>query len=413
MNGDRPVSGARGRWRRLDPRGSTALFLVAAMGTYGAVVASILPSLVGAWITDVGLTERMAGEVATVNVLAATLGLCLSLFLVSRWPLPRIAGAGLLLAICGDLLSITAADMLHLCALRAVQGLGVGLLVGAVTNWIGRHEYAARGFGMYILLQFVTAAVLIAAIPALQPLLGGASVYLALLALAAVSAILHPVLNLNGGSEPLRPAVAEALEASNMVVQAGHPVILKLLSILAFGLFNIAAIGLWSYMLRYGEIVGLPADMAAQVLAVSSLCGIPGTILVIVLSARYGRFWPLMLALMVYTVPVVIFAASHVAATVFIAGLVIQNVAWAVVAPYFQAVQAALDRTGRLAVWGMIAASVGAGLGPAFIGFAIDGTSYAIAFGAAVAALGLAAFCGAPPALITDLRERRERAALA
>lgn len=395
----------RGWWRGLDPQGSAVLFLVAACGTYGAIVASALPSLVGAWIADIGLTERMAGEVATVNVLAATLGLCLSLFLVSRWPLPRIARLGLLLAIGGDLLSILASDMLQLSLLRAVQGLGVGLLVGATTNWIGRHEYAARGFGMYIMLQFVLAAVLIAAIPALLPYLGAASVYAALLVLAAISLILYPLLGLNGGSVPLRPAVAEVLKEAGAAAEADHPAMLKLLSVLAFGLFNIAAIGLWSYMLRYGEVVGLSAEAAAQTLALSSLCGIPGTILVIVLSARYGRFWPLMLALAVYTVPAVVFAASHVAAAVFVVGLIVQSIAWAIVAPYFQAVQAALDRTGRLAVWGMIVASIGAGLGPALIGFAIDGTSYVVAFGVAILALVLAALAGAAPALVTDRRK--------
>lgn len=406
MSGERQEDIARRARRGFDPQGSLVLFLVAACGTYGAVVASVLPSLVGAWIADVGLSERMAGEVATVNVLAATLGLCLALFLVSRWPLPRIARAGLLLAIAGDLLSILASDMLQLSLLRAMQGIGVGLIVGAATNWIGRHEYAARGFGMYIMLQFVFAAVLIAAIPALVPHLGAASVYAALLALAVVSLVLYPLLGLNGGSVPLRPAVAEALEEASAAAEAEHPAVLKLLSVLAFGLFNIAAIGLWSYMLRYGEVVGLSAEAAAQTLALSSLCGIPGTIFVVVLSARYGRFWPLMLALAVYTIPAIVFAASHVAAVVFVAGLVVQNIAWAIVAPYFQAVQAALDRTGRLAVWGMIVASIGAGLGPAFIGFAIDGASYGLAFWFAVAALGLAALTGAAPALVTDRPER-------
>ena len=406
MNEERQRGGAAKReWRGFDPQGSVVLFLVAACGAYGAVIASVLPSLVGAWIVDVGLSERLSGEVATVTVLAATLGLCLSLFLVSRWPLPRIALTGILLAIFGDLVSIAASDMLQLSLLRAVQGVGVGLLVGAVTNWIGRHEYAARGFGMYIMLQFVLAAVLIAAIPALLPLLGAASVYAAMLALAVVSLTLYPLLGFNGGSSPLRPAVVEVLEETSAAADTGHPASLKFLSVLAFGLFNVAAIGLWSYMLRYGEVVGLPADKAAQVLAISSLCGIPGTILVIVLSARYGRFWPLMLALGVYTVPAVFFAASHVAAAAFIAGLVVQNIAWAIVAPYFQAVQAALDRTGRLAVWGMIVASIGAGLGPAFIGFAIDGTSYGLAFWVAVAALVLAALSGAAPARVTDRTE--------
>lgn len=384
--------------------GSAALFLVAACGTYGAIIVSILPSLVGAWITENGLTEQAAGDIAAVNVLAATIGLCLSLFLVSRWPLPRIARFGLLLAIAGDGASILADGWLVLSACRGLEGLGIGLLVGAVTNWIGRHEHAARGFGMYIMLQFVFAAAYIAAVPYAAPLVGGASVYAVLLVFAFISLLLAPLLGLNGGGAPLPAALASSPEYS-AAAETDHPVFLKLLAVLGFGFFNVAAVGLWSYMLRYGELVGLSPEAAAQTLAFSALCGIPGTLLVILLGSRYGRAWPLVIALAVYTAPALLFALSEVSASVFIAGIVVQNVAWAIVAPYFQAVQAALDRTGRLAVWGMIMVSVGAGLGPALIGFSIDGNSYVAAFAVAIAFLAVAAFSGFAPALVADAHE--------
>lgn len=393
-------------WSGLDHRKSYILFLVAATGTYGAIVASLLPSLVSTWMLRLGLSERMAGEVATVNVLAATVGLCLSLFLVSRWSLPRMARTGIALAIAGDLLSILASDMVQLCVVRALAGLGAGLLVGAATNWFGRHEYAARGFGMYIMLQFVMAALLLAVIPEIDPLLGNAGVYVALLALGGLSALLYPLLNLNGGGEPLPQGPAETDPAAAAPGSSG---VVKIFSVLAFGMFNISAIGLWSYMLRYGEIVGLSNGMASQTLALSSLCGIPGTILVIILGARYGRFWPLTIGLLAYTVPVAIFAAATVSPAIFIAGMVLQSVAWAVVVPYFQAVQAALDGTGRLAVWGMIVASVGAGLGPVLFGMTIDGESYSVTFATAVVAMAATVILGAGPAVIVDLRDRWER----
>lgn len=393
-------------WSGLDHRKSYILFLVAATGTYGAIVASLLPSLVSTWMLRLGLSERMAGEVATVNVLAATVGLCLSLFLVSRWPLPRMARTGIALAIAGDLLSILASDMVQLCATRALAGLGAGLLVGAATNWFGRHEYAARGFGMYIMLQFVMAALVLAVIPEIDPRLGHTGVYVALLALGALSASLYPLLNLNGGSEPLSHGPVEAEPAAATPESSG---MLKILSVLAFGMFNISAIGLWSYMLRYGEIVGLSNGMASHILAVSSLCGIPGTILVIVLGARYGRFWPLTVGLLAYTIPVAVFAAATVSPAIFIAGMVLQSVAWAIVVPYFQAVQAALDGTGRLAVWGMIVASVGAGLGPVLFGMTIDGESYSATFATAVVAMAATVILGAGPAVIVDLRGRWEK----
>ncbi len=389
------------RWVNRGDGGLPALFLVAACGAYGAIIVSILPSLVGAWVSDHGLTEQLAGEVAAANVLGATLGLALALFLVSRWPLPHIARLGLGLAMTGDMLSIWADSFLVLCLLRALSGLGVGLLTGAVTNWIGRNEHAARGFGMYTMLQFIVAAGYIALIPVLVPFLGGASVYLCLLALGFLSLLLVPLLNLNGGSEPLR---AMSVAVTGDKAQEDRP-FMKLLSLLAFGLFCVAAVGLWSYMLRFGTILGIESERVTQILAFSALCGIPGTILVVALGARYGRTWPLMLALLVYTVPAILFGVAEVSVAIFIGGLVVQNIAWAVVAPYFQAVQAALDRTGRLAVWGVLVVSLGAGIGPALTGFLIEGSSYAFAFAAAIGVLVLAALTSLAPAIAGDRDE--------
>lgn len=391
---------AQGWWSGLDRAGLPALFLVALCGAYGAIIVSILPSLVGAWISDAGLSEQAAGEVAAANVLGATLGLGAALFLVSRWPLPRIGQLGLLLAMTGDALSIWADGFIELCILRGLSGLGVGLLTGAIANWIGRHDQAARGFGMYTMLQFVLAAGYIAAVPALAAYAEGASVYLCLLVLALISFLLVPLLNLNGGDVPLR----EASQALRDTASESGP-ILKLLAVLAFGFFSVAAVGLWSYMLRYGELIGIEAGEVAHILALSALCGIPGTILVVVLGARFGRTGPLMLALAVYTAPVIVFGLSEVTASIFIGAMVVQSIAWAVVAPYFQAVQAALDRSGRLAVWGVIVVSVGAGLGPALVGFLIDGDSYVIAFAVALGVLVLAALAGVIPALAADRKE--------
>lgn len=390
-------------WDRVDQQKTMTLFLVALGGSYGLMVASMLPSLVSAWVAHLGLTEKVAGEIATGNVLAATVGLGLSVFLVRRASLPVIARCGLALAVIGDLASIGASGALDLGIYRIVAGLGLGLIAGATTNWFGRHEQAERGFGMYVMLQFILTALLLVAIPLIEPVFGYASVYVALLSLALLTALLHQLLGLNGGSEPLKD-IAGADVATEQA--AGHSTFMKLLSIFAFGLFNLAAIGLWSYMLRYGVLVGLSDEGASRALALSSLCGIPGTVLVVALGNRYGRFRPLMIALLLYALPIALFARSNVSAWVFVGGLALQNVAWAVISPYFQAVQAALDRTGRLAVWGLFAASAGAGIGPALLGTAIDGTSYILAFGVALGALVLSALLVVFPALATDWRDR-------
>ncbi|HEY4344490.1 MAG TPA: MFS transporter [Parvibaculum sp.] len=391
-------SGARSPWwSKIDHRSTATLFFVALAGSYGMLFASMLPALVNNWLFYLHLSERTAGLIATANVLAATAGLGLSIFLLTRWSLVRIAQVGIAAAILGDVGSLVTSGPWELGFTRVIAGLGLGLLVGVTTNWFGRHEQAERGFGMSIMLQFVLTAVLFSAIPLIEPALGHTAVYVAMLSLGAIAACLSPLFNLNGGATPLPKEPPAQLAAVDE-----HPLRLKIYSIVAFAIFELAAVGLWSYMLRYAEVIGMSAADASNVLALSSLCGIPGTVLVVLLGSRCGRLAPLILSLVAYTAPTLLFALLHTSNAVFIAGLILQNIAWAVAAPYFQAVQSMLDKSGRLAIWGMLVASVGAGLGPALLGTAIHGTSYVEAFGVAAFALGFSMLIVLRPAFIAD-----------
>lgn len=384
-------------WASIDHRRPAVLFLIALAGSYGMLFASMLPALVNTWLVHLKLTEQVAGFIATANILAATVGLALSIVLVSRWPLVRIARAGIAIAAAGDIASIFAASAIELGVLRLLAGFGLGLLAGAMTNWFGRHEHAERGFGISVMLQFVLTALLFALIPVIEPWFGDASIYVALLTLGLAAILLSPLFNLNGGFAPLVAPVEQADVASDR-----RSLGLMVLAVLAFALFELAVVGLWSYMLRYAELSGLSSASAARVLALSSLCGIPGTVLVLVFGSRYGRWRPLLVSLALYVLPTLVLALSSASSALLIFGLVLQNIAWAIAVPYFQAVQACLDRSGRLAIWGMLAASVGAGFGPALLGAAIDGGSFAMAFGAAVLMLAVSAMIVARPAIVAD-----------
>jgi len=227
-------------------------------------------------VVRLGVPERVAGDIATVNLLAHATGVGATLYLVSRWPLPRIALVGLVLAISGDLTSIFGHSVVPLLIERAVAGLGLGLQYGSVVNWFGHNENSAQGFGIFVALQFVLAALLFAIIPHLSPLLGDATPYLALLPLMGMAAVFLPVLGLNGGSRPLREGTNAINATHTLPASPRQARIRRVLSVLAFAAFNLAALGLYAYMQRFGESVGLSAAAASDALALSAICGIPG-----------------------------------------------------------------------------------------------------------------------------------------
>lgn len=387
---------ARPPWVQwLNARPLAILFLVAAAGCYGAMAVGVLPALINVWIADLHISESAAGLIASGNVLGATLALALGVWLVTRVRLVTIMVIGLVLAAPCDAFSIFARDVPLLAALRLACGFGLGLIVAAATNWIGRNPQADRGFAFYMTLQFLFTAALFAIVPLLEPRLGHAAVYVALLMLACCTLILLPGLAFADGGEIL-PAQQPNPGA---VSRTSAPAFLIIASIV---LFELAAIGMWTYLLRYGEATGLSSAAASQALSLSSLCGIPGGILVAYLGARGGRLVPIIAALGMFIAILLAFSVRLVSPLVFIVGTALQNVAWNFVFPYLQGVQSVLDRSGRLAVWGMLCASLGGALGPALLGATVNAESYRSAFLLAAAILAGSLVLAVWPARLTD-----------
>jgi len=391
------------RWQQLDHRKLPALLLVSLCGLYGPAIANLLPSFVTAWIEHLGVSESVAGDLATVNLLAHASGLTLSLWLVSRYSLPPILRCGLALAVLGDGASVFAPSVPFLAVARVLAGLGLGLQFGVVINWIGRNENAVRGFALFMMMQFVFAAACFFLIPLLAPTFRSGSVYVVLLPLVVAAAMLAPLLGLNGGSRPL---AADRLRSASARSLLGPLLLPRALSVLAFALFNVAAIGLWGYIERYGLALGLSTRMVAVSLSMSALCGIPGGLVVFGLGRRLGRLAPLLLGLATFALPVGVFALKTVGAPLFFLGLALIGFAWNIAQPYLQDVQSSLDRSGRLPVLGMVVAAVAGAFGPALVGMVVDGQHYQLAFDIAVAILATSAGVAVFPAVLAERNER-------
>jgi len=129
-----PVRIGTAWWQRLDHRKPAALLLGAAAGLYGTMILNLLPSFVTAWAGQLHLSESTAGGVATINLLSHACGLGVALFLVTRWPLPRIFHMGIVLAVFGDGGSVFASNLQTLQILRALAGLGLGMQFGTALN---------------------------------------------------------------------------------------------------------------------------------------------------------------------------------------------------------------------------------------------------------------------------------------
>lgn len=376
---------------RAEHRKLWSALLIGMAGIYATVPATMLPALVSDWVSRFGVNDDTAGFIGAGGLLGHTCGLLLALRLMSRWPLPRVALLGLGVGATGDVLSMIALDAVTLGGARAMNGIGLGVLLGATVNWLGRHPQAERGFGVFTMLQFVVPAGILVVVPTLWPIVGHCAIYLCVLVLAAIAVVFNRLFALNGGDQPIA--------STRGAVQSSRHATLMAMSVLSLALFNVAAMGIWAFVVRYAESGGLTTADATRAVAYSNIFGVLGSLLVVAIGTRFGRARTTLLALLFFVATVLAFAVLSASTLVFHLQLSALNFAWAFLVPYIQATQSALDSTGKLPVWGMVAASCGASAGPALIGAVSQLHTFRAGFAVATVAAALCAGALLPPLL--------------
>jgi len=367
------------------PDGLVAAILLSFLATAGLFYVNIMAALVSGLIDGLHFTEKQAGLVASANVYGAALGALLSIFFVKRiyW---RPVAIGLLLG----LIAVDVASMfLHtasaLTATRFVHGTIGGMLVGTGFSVIARTRMPDRTFGMLLVVQFGFGGLGVMIIPRLVPLYGTPVLFTALVLFSLVTLAMIPFL----ADYPPKP-VDPAVQASGGV--KWRPLLVALLSILLFQGGNMA---LAAYMIELGRAYGLQTGFISNTLGIAAWIGALGSLLVVFMGTRFGRFWPLMIGLLL---TVVGNAAFHFSASAFIyaAANIGTAVTWAFVIPYLLGMCAAFDPSGQTAAMGGFVSKMGLASGPLIGGFLINTTHYGLLINIAVITMGASAIALLP-----------------
>ena len=153
------------------------------------------------------------------------------------------------------------------------------------------------------------------------------------------------------------------------------------------------------------ESTGLSSEAASRSLALCSLAGIVGASIVVAAGSRFGRLVPLIITLSLFASPFAVFALTSTPPAIFVSGQLFIGLTWTMIVPYFEDIQSALNRTGRLTVLGMVAATVAAAAGPGAFGFLVGhGDDYRHAFLFALLAFAVSALCSIDPGKRADAR---------
>ncbi|WP_295517276.1 hypothetical protein [uncultured Pseudomonas sp.] len=335
------------------------------LGSLALLILGLQPLLLGELFTSGRASLDGLGLVAMGEIVALGLGVMLGEVLGQRLELPPLLLPAILLATGTDLLSAQAVGDLPLLGLRALAGLGEGLLLWAAVALMVRQPRAEWLSGLFMALQTFCQGLLAAAL-ALW-VLPNAGILGGFLLLSAVTALALPLLIVL--PRRLAPVARQTSNPSSPGWTLPRGLLLACVGA------QLAAIGaLWAYLEPYGEALGLPPGQAQSLIALSLgaqlLGGLAGAGLVSRLPARVTLVLATLLlgtlAILIHGLPV----GAHLA---FVGLCLLFTFIWQTLTPFQIGLALSLDPSGRTATLVPSLQLLGCAAGPALASLWLNG----------------------------------------
>jgi MFS family permease len=337
-----------------------AITLVAIFVTGIASAGMLLfkPLIVGALIDDYHFSPAQSGSVAGIEMA----GVGVSAFIVAAfggaWNRRRVILMGATLGILGSLGPVFSEAYLPILLCRLLAGIGCGLIASIVLAVIGTTRDPDRTFGLYYMLSYASAALLMptAVWTILRFHVAGGYILIALL-LCVVYVTVHRI-----------PATYTGLrEDGTKHILPPFPLMSGVLSLGLSLIFWIGFGGIWAFVERLGVTAGLDHAAIGGVLSFSQIAAFAGAMTASLLHTKFGRT-PILAASIGFAILGVIMVGWASSISVFTVGVLIFGFIWPLFLAYLGGSMAMLDPAGRIVAMSVTSQTVGMAVGPALAG---------------------------------------------
>jgi predicted MFS family arabinose efflux permease len=375
------------------PDGLIASVLLSFLATAGLYYVNIMAAIVAGLKDGLGIAESQAGIVGSANVYGAAAGAFIAVFIVKRVHWRWLSVGALVVLILIDVVSTQLKTAELLIPVRFGHGFVGGALVGTAFSVIARTKSPDKVFGMLLVVQFGLGGVGVMYLPGLVPTYGPQVLFLALAAFSLVTLLMVPFL-----PDYRREVYSDSNPAPVRVPIRWLPLSSALLALFLFQAGNMA---LGAYIIGLGKKAGLEMEFMTTTLGLAAWIGAVGSGLVIVMGTRFGRFWPLLIALVLTVAGNWVFHYSASKEVYFLANCG-TAITWAFVMPYLLGMMAAFDKAGQMATLGGFFSKMGLATGPFVGAFLLNGVSYDLLIDMSVLMLAASAFAALGPAADLD-----------
>lgn len=354
--------------------------LLGLVATAGFFYVNLMAAIVDGLVAGLGFTNAEAGYVGSANIYGATVGALIAVSFVGRWRWKPVTATLLAIMVGIDLVSTLIETPWVMIGVRGFNGIIGGVAVGQVYGAMARTFSPDRAFGVLLVVQFSLGGLGVMFLPPLVPEFGAKVLFLALAgvtcaALIAIVAIPRIETRKQSGDAAYKPLTASKKMTVSVIM-------------FAMFLFQAANMALLAFIIRLGEDSGLPREFIGQALGWATWVGITGALLVVFMGDRFGRFKPLLLAMLLTLLGTSLFYGSAHGGIYFIAN-VGTGITWAFVVPYLFGMASSMDASGRMTTLAGFVSKLGLATGPMAAGLILGVDRFNLLISVVIAGLAV------------------------
>jgi len=340
--------------REIDVDAPASVASAVVLGTVGVLSFIVQPGLVQGFVTELGLSEVAANDLAFTEMSGVALATVITAALSPRANWRILISVCLVLAAAGNVASAVFAEPGLFRAARFATGLGEGGIISLSFAAVGLTAKTERNLAFYLVLLLTYGALGLWAMPRAFDAIGLSGVFLIWAGLTAASFTTVPFLPASVDSRTQPSATAARVAPALLGV--------ALLGVLVYN----TAIGVaWANLFLIGMSVRPDEQAIANALLISQFVAVAGALAALFLAERLDRWGPIALGVLggAAAIGLLLTKPNYLLFAVAVSAF---NFLWNMVLPFILAAVSDMDETGHAMAPAIAMQMIGLGFGPFF-----------------------------------------------
>jgi predicted MFS family arabinose efflux permease len=333
----------------------------------GYLVLLFLPVYLEVVGIHLALTEQQIGWLASTDSIGLALATFVFSIFIKKLNFRHVLLIGVVIAVLGNFLSAFIQEFSLLCFIRALTGIGEGMIVAVGISAIGMTKNPNRWFGFYTASIVVVQAIGLLLVPIIYDQLSLNGVFVAialfyLIPLSVIKLLPHKSDDYKITEDGITPQFKQPSKQLN----------LGLISLL---FFYMSIGGVWTYMSLMGTSAGLSLSFVSQALSLAMIAGLMGALFFALIGDIGRNIGLLFISLLVMSLSIWILDNGLTDMRYLIA-MCVFSFFWSIAGARLFAVISDVDHSGKYISAAQTVVGVGYIFGPILASTLVNGSGY-------------------------------------